>query len=110
MRPRAAAGGGELLRRLLERLAAAADQHQVGALGREPVGDRAADPLAGAGDDDVPSLEAARHEFSFPLLDGARDDAADEMALEDQVRADHGQRRDQQPGHQRRVVGGEAAL
>src|SRR5207247_871404 len=44
------------------------------------------------------------------LLDSARDDAANQMALEDQVRADHGQRRDQEAGHQRRVIGGEAAL
>src|SRR5712692_2421953 len=44
------------------------------------------------------------------LLDGARGDAANEMTLEDQIRADHGQRRDQEAGHQRRVVGGEAAL
>src|ERR1700730_7826038 len=44
------------------------------------------------------------------LLDGARDDAADEMTLEDQIRSDHGQRRDQQAGHQRRIVGRETAL
>src|ERR1700693_1146980 len=44
------------------------------------------------------------------LFHGARGDAADEMTLEDQVRADHGQRRDQEAGHQRRVIGGEAAL
>src|SRR3989449_5971409 len=44
------------------------------------------------------------------LLNGARGDAANEMPLEDQIGGDHGQRRDQEAGHQRRVIGGEAAL
>ena len=50
----------DLDRDRLQRLAPAADQHHVGTLGGEPLGDCEPDPLTGSGDDDVLSLEAAR--------------------------------------------------
>src|SRR5207248_7563796 len=52
---------------LLERLERPPEAEDVGALGGEPLRDRAADPAARARDDDVLALEAS-HPFTAPAV------------------------------------------
>src|SRR5262245_40512359 len=57
-----------------------------------------------------PSKRRALKKSSLGLFHGPRDDATDEVTLEDQIGRNDRQRRDEEAGHQRRVVRREPSL